>query len=141
MKKILFLLSLVFMVLTGCDFGNDELTYENVNLEKTNGDVKTFINRMETKEDGTGNGIYMFNDTDKRYYLYLSQEFLDNGKHFGKIDIKTEESSLNIYLSDDSEGEKVINKYKVYEIKLDKQYKIIKVFKNGEETHFQTIGA
>lgn len=138
MKRLVLLLSL-FFVLTGCNFNNDELTFSAIKLAEANGDVKRFIDHMETTEDGTGNGIYVFNDTGKRFYLYLSREFLDDGKSFGEVDVNAEDDSLNIYLNENSANEKE-DPYKLYKIHLDKEYKFLKVFKNGEETYIETMG-
>lgn len=140
MKGFLLLLS-VLALLTGCNFNGDELTFLNVKLEKVKGEVKEFINQMETNENGFGNGIYIFNDSEGRYYLYLSQEFLDDGKSFGEVDVNIEDDSLNIYLNESSANENAGNTYKLYEINVANPYKVLRVYKNGEETNIQTIGA
>ncbi|MBS4210438.1 hypothetical protein [Bacillus sp. FJAT-50079] len=138
--KRLFLILVISSILSACDLGNNEISFSEVNLVEVNGDVKEFINHIQTFEEGTGNGIYIFNDSEKRRYLYLSQEFLDNESGFGNMDIKTEENSFNIYLNNNSNSKEEINGYKLYEINLDKVYEYIKVFKYGEETYFQTVG-
>lgn len=140
MKRILLLILVISSVLTGCDLGANEMSFLEVNIDEVSSDVKEFINHVTLLKEETGNGIYMFNDTEKRRYLYLSQDFLDKGRGFGDIDIRAEENSINIYSSDSFDDEKESNKYKLYEINLDKSYEYMKVFKNDEETYFQTIG-
>ena len=138
MKRILLLILMVLSILTGCS-GNKEFISE-INLKNVNDNVKSFIENVEGNEKGIENGIYMYNDSKNQRYLYLNQGFLDDGRGFGDIDIKTDENSINIYLNDVpvSEGESAT--YKLYKINLKGDYEYLKVFKNGEETHFAGIG-
>ncbi|MEK3955824.1 MULTISPECIES: hypothetical protein [Bacillales] len=138
MKQFLLLILIVCGILTGC--GGNKVTISEINLEKANDIVKNFIMDVENDEKGTGTGIYMYNDSKKRY-LYLNQDFLDDGKEFGDIDIKTDENSINIYLNDISNSEGEADTYKLYKINVKGDYEYLKVFKNGEETHFEGIGA
>lgn len=138
MKQFLLLILIVCGILTGC--GGNKVTISEINLEKANDIVKNFIMDVENDEKGTGTGIYMYNDSKKRY-LYLNQDFLDDGKEFGDIDIKTDENSINIYLNDNSNSEEEAGTYKLYKINVKGDYEYLKVFKNGEETHFEGIGA
>ncbi|MEK5147748.1 hypothetical protein MKX53_11980 [Psychrobacillus sp. FSL K6-4615] len=138
MKQFLLLILIVCGILTGC--GGNKVTISEINLEKANDIVKNFIMDVENDEKGTGTGIYMYNDSKKRY-LYLNQDFLDDGKEFGDIDIKTDENSINIYLNDISNSEGEAGTYKLYKINVKGDYEYLKVFKNGEETHFEGIGA
>ena len=137
MKRLLFLILIVCGILTGC--GGNKVTISEINLEKANDIVKSFIENVENDE-GSDTGIYMYNDTKNRY-LYLNQDFLDDGRGFGDIDIKTDENSINIYLNDISISEGEEDTYKLYKIKIKGEYEYLKVFKNGEETHFAGIGA
>lgn len=119
-----------------------ELAFSEINREKASADVKDFITQMEINEDGKGNGIYILNGKKDKFYLFLSQEFLDKGKGFGSIDVKEEEDALSIYLNESSDiGQENQETYKLYEIHRPKDYEFLRVFKNGEETHIQTVGA
>lgn len=119
-----------------------ELTFSEINREKASANVKDFIIQMEINEDGTGNGIYILNVKKDKFYLFLSQEFLDEGKNFGSIDVKEEEDALTIYLNESPDiGQENQGMYKLYEIHRPKDYEFLRVFKNGEETHIQTVGA
>ncbi len=139
MKKLLFLILIVCGILTGC--GGNKVTISEINLEKANDIVKSFIENVEN-DKGSDTGIYMYDDTKNRY-LYLNQDFLDDGRGFGGIDIniKTDENSINIYLNDISISDGEEDLYKLYKIKVKGEYEYLKVFKNGEETHFAGIGA
>ncbi len=125
-------------ILTGC--GGDKVTILEINLENANDNVKRFIENVENDEKGTGTGIYIYNDSKNQRYLYLNQDFLDDGTGFGDIDIKTDENSINIYLNDISISKGEADTYKLYKINLKGDYEYLKVFKNGEETHFGGIG-
>ncbi|PID15312.1 hypothetical protein CSV63_09110 [Sporosarcina sp. P34] len=135
MRK-LFVLLMVVGVLVGC--GEKQLSYSEVTIDQVNADVKSFIDGIETSEDPEGNGIYMFNETEVKRYLYLNQDFLDSGKGFGDMEIKTNEDSIQIYLQENDEPTE--DEYKLYNITLDRTYEYMQVFKNDEETHFQLIG-
>ena len=139
MKRLLFLILMVCGILTGCV--GDEVTISEINLENANDIVKSFIENVENDEKGSETGIYMYNDSENQRYLYLNQDFLDDGTDFGDIDIKTDENSINVYLNDISISEGEADTYKLYKINLKGEYEYLKVFKNGEETHFAGIGA
>ena len=126
-------------MLSGC--GNNEVSFSEVNIDKVKKDVKDFILHIETSESDKGNGIYMFNDSEKVRYLYLNQDFLESKNGFGSLDIKADDNSWNIYLNEISDVTELEDDYKLYKIKLNAAHEYMKVFKNGEETHFQTIGA
>lgn len=129
-------------MLVGCDLSTNELSVAEVHIDEVDSDVAEFVEHVTIFKEDSSNGIYIFNDTEKRYYLYLSQEFLDQGKSFGNIEVKAEEDSINIYLSDDFGKEKETTDYRLYEINLDNQnYEYARVFKNGEETYFQISGS
>jgi len=125
-------------ILTGCE--ENKVTISEINLENANNNVKSFIESVESDEKGTETGIYIYNDSKNQRYLYLNQDFLDDERGFGDIDIKTDENSINIYLNDISISEGEGDTYKLYKIKFKGDYEYLKVFKNGEETHFGGIG-
>ena len=138
MKRILLLILMVCGILTGC--GGDKVTISEINFENANDKMKSFIENIENDEKGTGTGIYIYNDSKNHRYLYLNQDFLDDERGFGDIDIKTDENSINIYLNDISISEGEEDTYKLYKINFKGDYEYLKVFKNGEETHFGSIG-
>ncbi|MBD7942540.1 hypothetical protein H9650_00255 [Psychrobacillus sp. Sa2BUA9] len=138
MKRILLLILMVCCILTGC--GENKVTISEINLENTNDNVKNFIEIVDYDEKGTGTGIYIYNDSKNKRFLYLNQDFLDDGKGFGDIDIKTDENSINIYLNDSSISEEEAGTYKFYKLNFKGDYEYLKVFKNGEETHFEGMG-
>ncbi|MFC4408945.1 hypothetical protein ACFOZY_00705 [Chungangia koreensis] len=139
MKRSLLLILIVFGgIVSGC--GGDKITISEIDLEKANDMVKNFIQNVENNLQDPDTGIYIVNDTKNRY-LYLNQDFLDDGRGFGDIDIKTDENSINIYVNDVSTSDGEEDTYKLYKIKIKGEYEYLKVFKNGEETHFAGVGA
>lgn len=141
LRRVLLLILMISVLLIGCDSETDEFSFAEVSIDEVDSDVTEFIDHVTIFKEENSNGIYIFNDSEKRQYLYLSQEFLDKRKSFGDVDIKAEEDSINIYLNDRIEEETETNNYKLYEINLDnKKYEYTRVFKNGEETYFQVSG-
>lgn len=138
MKRILFVILMVCGILTGC--GGNKETISGINFENANDNVKNFIENVENDDKGRETGIYIYNHSRNQRYLYLNQDFLDDGRGFGDIDIKTDENSINIYLNDISNSEGEADTYKLYKINFKGDYEYLKVFKNGEETHFAGIG-
>ncbi|WP_409254249.1 hypothetical protein V1502_10265 [Bacillus sp. SCS-153A] len=92
-------------------------------------------------EDGSWNGIYIAEDSGHKY-LFLSQEFLDEGKAFGKVDVEGEGDQLNVYLTDQpGESDQKPTGGKLYYIETDKNYEFLDIFKNGEETYKSVVTA
>lgn len=138
MKRILLLVLMVCGILIGCSVGEE--TISEINLKNVNDNVKSFIDGIEDIGKDTETGIYMYNDSKNQRYLYLNQDFLDNERGFGDADINTDENSLNIHLNDSPISKENVATYKLYKIEIQKDYEYLKVFKNGEETHFASIG-
>ncbi|ARF17809.1 hypothetical protein [Sporosarcina ureae] len=132
----LFVLLVIASVLVGC--GGKQLSYSEVTVNKVDAEVKSFIDGIETADDPDGNGIYMYHETKKERFLYLNQNFLDNGKGFGEVDIRTDEDTFQIYLQENDEPTE--DEHTLYKITLDRTYEYMRVFKDDEETYFQLIG-
>lgn len=141
MRRLFVLILVISVILAGC--GEDEISFKEVSLDKANKNVKEFTEYIATNENSEGSGIYMFNDSESVSYLYLTEDFLGAGKHFGDLDLKLDDNSLNIYLTEDSDVSDSVDGYKLYKIKVKtkKEYDYMKIYKNGEETYFQLVGA
>lgn len=81
--------------------------------------------------------VYIYTDSKNQRYLYLNQGFLDDGRGFGKTNIKLNENSLEIYLNDISFSEEEVATYKLFKINIKEDYEYLKVFKNGEEAEYE----
>jgi hypothetical protein len=138
MKRLFVVLMTILLI--GCT-ANKEFSFSEIKLDQANSKVKGFIDSVESMNEENGNGIYLMNDKKKRY-VYVNGDFLSEGKYFGTFDVKTDENSINIYLTEDSVEDTTNLPYKkLYEINADQDYEYLRVFKNGEETHIQVIGA
>lgn len=104
------------------------------------GKIENFIEEVEVTEEGKENGIYLYNESENKHYLYLNESFLDAGKDFGEIEIQTDEDAIYIYLNDNPINGEGVATDKLYQINLQEDYEYLKVFKNNEETHFATVG-
>ncbi|PIC65301.1 hypothetical protein CSV79_01380 [Sporosarcina sp. P13] len=130
------LLVLLTSMVSGC--GKKEVSFSEIRIDQATRDVKSFIETSVTTEDS--NGIHILGNASDTRYLYLDQDFLESGKGFGSLDIKTDDNSWNIYLTEEDEVMKPAENYRLYKITLDKEYEYMRVFKNGEETYFQSVG-
>lgn len=138
MRKLL-LLFVVFL-LVGCTGKNKELTVKEVDPDNVSSAVDDFIFQIETTENGEDTGIHMYNDSEDRRYLYISQQLLEK-ETFSGVDVKGEGDTVKIFVNGDS-GKPAQKETggKLYEINLDKDYEVIRIYKNEEETHFESIG-
>lgn len=118
-------------------------TTEKINIDPALDEkIKYAINQL-----CKGNGVYLFN-SEESHVVY----FILDGTHvnsygealcFSDVKVETKDDLIMIYFS---EGLKnyPFGKYPeqklVYKITKDKNYNYIKIFKNGEETHFDGIG-
>ncbi|WP_153732779.1 hypothetical protein [Sporosarcina obsidiansis] len=136
MRRFLVLIVLISSIISGC--GKKEVSFSEIHLGQATTDVKKFIENRVPSADS--NGIHIFQHTANQRYLYLDQDFLESGKGFGSLDIKTDDSTWSIYLTEEPDVTEPAENYRLYKIKLDKEYEYMRVFTNGEETYFQTVG-
>lgn len=137
MKRIVWLFLILSIVFVGCT--KDQLSIQEVDKEHVNDNVKEFIDHLHLTSNH-GNGIYTYEDSEKRRYLYLDHHFLDNGHAFGDISLETDDDSLNIFINEDQSNSDETNAYKLYELTLDQSYEYVRVYKNDTETFFQVYG-
>jgi len=130
---------LVAVLTAGCSQGKPKVS--EIQMDQVSKTVKTFIEQMEEMDHTADTGIYMFNDSNGVRYLYVNQVFLDEGKGFGGVQVERNGDSLEIYLEEAPAAEQETDAYKLYTIKAPGDYEYVKVFKNGEDTHFSAIGA
>lgn len=93
------------------------------------------------------NGVFLL-DSQERNVIYLIFDDTHvnlNGEapYFSDVRVETKDDMLMIYFNEESK-KYLSGKYpelkQVYKIIKDKDYTYIRVFKNGEETHFDGIG-
>jgi hypothetical protein len=94
------------------------------------------------------NGVFLLqSEKNNEIYLILdgSHTSLEGeAPYFSNVKVTTEKDSIMIYFNEEPKNY-TVGKYPeqrlVYKINTDKDYEFIKLFKNGEETHFDSIGA
>lgn len=93
-----------------------------------------------------GNGVYLLNtEGDKINYLILDGSYINLGNeapYFSAVKIENKEASIMIYFSEEMKtypNGKYPEQRLIYKITKDKNYEYIRVFKNGEETHFDSV--
>lgn len=140
MKKLVCLIFLL-IVLTGCNINeNQELSYSEVKIESVDQDVQKFINGVKEK-----NGAYLFQDAGEKLFVFLNSDTVIQGEkaiQFTGFDVKSEMDTVNIYFEEESTDEyanKELNNQVLYEVKLDKKYDEINLFRNNGDAHFTKV--
>jgi hypothetical protein len=143
MKRIPFILVIISIILIGilgCS-ENVDLVFSKVNTKTTNKKVKTFMERYNDM-----NGIYLYVHSSNDMYLYLNGYNVNNGdkaSYFTDVKVEVKEGTLVINFNEkyiDDYHNKEIDNRVLYKIRQPKKVDTITIFKNGQETHFDTIG-
>ncbi|ERI92341.1 hypothetical protein HMPREF1982_02323 [Clostridiales bacterium oral taxon 876 str. F0540] len=110
----------------------------------------TFSNkkiRIAIEQICKDNGVFLYNLKDNATYLILDgshANFKGEAPYFSDVKIEAKENSIRIYFTQELKNYpfgKYPQQKLVYKITKDKKYDYIKVFKDGVETHFDSIGA
>lgn len=139
MKKIGFLIS-VLLLLAGCNFKNNELSYSKVELNSTKDEVLEFVKSVEGE-----NGIHLFQYEDNTMYVFLNGNIVEQGsdaRFFSDFKVNGKDDTLNIYYDEkftNDYANKTLNNRELYKINLDKKYENVIPFKNNDETSFKVI--
>lgn len=118
MKKIILFLLMTIAILTACNTSTLSIS----EIEIVPKDVQNKIDSNTT--------LQMINENEETYYII----FHSNGD--ASVDLESEGEVLNIKFEENGNGEK---KQNVYKLTTDPEHEQIKVFINGEETHFDVI--
>lgn len=138
LKRILLPILMIVVIVNGCS--NEEVTITEMDIENVKDKIESFIKEVESLEEGNESGIYLYNDSENKRYLYLNENFLDEGEYFGDVEIQTDEDAIYIYLTDTTMDGNEATESKLYQINMQEHKEYLKVFKNDEETHFANIG-
>jgi hypothetical protein len=137
---VMVVISIFFIVIVGCS-KNTNLVFSKENIKSADKKVKIFMDRYNDK-----NGIYNYQDGTNEMYLFLNGFNVKNGEkasYFTDIKMEVKEGTLiinfNEKYTDDYEN-KVIDNRVLYKIKQPKNVDTIRIYKNGQETHFDVIG-
>jgi hypothetical protein len=137
-KFILGIMLIIVFVMVTCK-SNSLLSYRQVKESFVDGKVKTFVHKIRHRE-----GVYLMENDKKTLYLMLNKLSKDKNKvpYITDVVVKPVGEALTISYSEiykNSMKGKKPNNNLLYRIKLNKNFKLIKVFKNGEETHFENV--
>jgi len=140
--KNLFCFGLILLLLTGCSVADDdnEFTFSEVNIKSTDEEVQRFISDVQEE-----NGIYLFDDSGERWFVFLNSKMVRQGEqvtYFTNFDINSDLESANLYIQQDTTSDyaiKKLNNQVLYEVKLDKKYNYINLFRNNKEAHFSLV--
>lgn len=139
MKNILIIL-LSIVALSGCN-AHSSLSFLAVSQESISKDIQTFFQGV--KEE---NGVHLYLDKkNNAVFVYLNGSNViqdEKAVYFTDFDIKSENDKLNLlYKSDETSdySNSSLEHEIFYKVNIDKHYKEIKLFNNGNETSFGTI--
>lgn len=139
--KVIINIILIVMVMVGCS-NNSKLEFSKDSLENTDKKVKTFMDSINDK-----NGIYLYEENTNESYLYLNGYNVKIGEkasYFTNIEMEFKEGTLIINFNEnytDDYKDKEIDNRILYKIKQPKNVDTIRIYKNGQETHFDSIGS
>ena len=143
MKKKLFLIIFISVIIIPVAIViyniNSNIEFTKVNLKNTDKKVKTFINQVNNK-----NGIYLYQNNNKSL-VFLNGSNVDSGEkslYFTDIKMEVKANTLIINFNEkytDDYKNNEIDHSVLYRIKNFKSFYTIKIYKNGEETHFDLI--
>lgn len=142
MSKKVLILSVIFIVLVsivGCR-RSSEITYYEIKIEDASSKLTDFINESSKK-----NGVHIFENNNEELYIFLNGcNVFQGGKapYFEDIKIEVQEDSLVISFiekyTDDYSDKNIENKV-LYKVKKHKVFEYIRVYKNSQEVHIDSV--
>lgn len=140
MKKLWFVFSL-FIFLIGCNAEfESELSYSKVAIDSVDSNLHAFIDSVADT-----NGNYLYYAGEDNPVVILNGKNVIQGEqaiHFTDFSVEGDGETLKINYIEaktDNYSDKTLNHLALYEIKLDKDYEVIQIFKNGEEVTFTAV--
>ncbi|RKD25719.1 hypothetical protein BEP19_01900 [Ammoniphilus oxalaticus] len=125
------------LLLSGC---GSESSFFPVKEIDVGADIQSFLKSVEQV-----NGVHLYLNSPKVIYVYLNGAIVKQGEkavHFIDFDVKENGDTLHIlYTSNETDNysDPSLRHNHLYQVKLKKKYEKIKLFRNGEETHFGVI--
>lgn len=149
-KKIIYVLTsltvLLIIIIIGIEklnnvkegtFSAEKLNINSKDYKKINGKVSETINK---------NGVYLLNIGDEKVeYLILDGShisFKNEVPYYSDVKVEKKEDSIMIYFNEEEKTyseSKFLELRLIYKITEGKGTEYTKVFKNGEETHFDSV--
>ncbi|MFS0782714.1 hypothetical protein [Bacillus sp. 1P06AnD] len=138
MKKLIIILC-TMMVLSGCHWisYSDDLSYEEVNLYKTNKSILEFV---ASKQES--NGAYIWDTEDGKLYVLLTGIQVDADgltRTYTDVSISSEKNVLKVSFKEKKTGPSQEDKEKtqrLFKLYLDQSYPNISVEKNGRKSAY-----
>ena len=137
-KFIIGIMLIFVFVMVTCK-SNSLLSYRQVKGSFVGGRVKSFVHKISHRD-----GVYLMENDKKTIYVMLNKLSKDKTKeaYITDVVVKPVGEALTISYKElykkNSKGKK-LNENLLYRIKVNKNFKMIKVFKNGQETHFENV--
>ncbi|GEL78507.1 hypothetical protein [Tenuibacillus multivorans] len=140
MRNLLSIILLGIVLLTGCD-SDSSLSFSEESEDQLNKDVQSFFHGV--KND---NGVHLYFDNhNKAIHVYLNGSNVvqdEKVNYFTDFDVEADGETLRlIYESDEAidYSDQSLKHERFYKVNVDNSYETIRIFHNGEESHFGTI--
>ncbi|WP_239616813.1 hypothetical protein [Cohnella mopanensis] len=131
--------TIILACLVGCNKAASVIN--EVNIEGLNKNAKIFVDNIKNS-----NGLYLFSPIDEKQYLIVSYSNVLQGeeaKFLSSINAEVQDQTLTINLEElvtQDYQDKRLKKLTIFNLGSDQEYEKIRIFKNGEETHFDLVG-
>lgn len=135
-KKIVWVFTFV-LFFSAC---NSELSYREMELDRVDKKVRTFFESVEDQ-----NGTHLYFDGDKIVYVFLNGINVIQGEkaiHFSDFAVESDGDVLKVYYNENETEEysdETLKHQVLYRINKDKEYEIIRAFRNGAEVPFDVV--
>lgn len=144
MGKSIILLAIVFVIIftmSGCK-KDSQFSFEKIKYDEADKKITNQID-MNLKS----NGVYLIYLNDKKdLYLFLNNNNYSQQEEvleFSDVKIEAKGGTITVSLNECNNKYSSDKKYvgkQLYKINKDKEYEFIKLFINGQESHFDSIG-
>jgi flagellar basal body L-ring protein FlgH len=141
-RKLVWVIALSILIVlgAGCE-KSSPVEISEIKIQNADSKVQEFVNRFSNQND-----IYLFTNEKQEKYLFLNGYNVVEGKeapYFSDTKVELDDDTLTVYFNEkytNSYSNKELSNRLLYRIRVDKQYEYIRIFKNGEETHFDVVG-
>ncbi|QMV40036.1 hypothetical protein [Cohnella cholangitidis] len=138
-RLLLFLFTLILVIIVGCN--NASPTIKEVKLQELNNGAKIFVDTIKNN-----NGVYLYSREDDKQYLIVNYSNVLQGEEalfLDSINAQVMDRTLKIHIEElgtTDYQDKRLNNIRVFNLSSTQEYEKIKIYKNGKETRFDSVG-
>jgi hypothetical protein len=133
-------LMLIASILTGCN-KNEGTSIQEIDISSIKND--RFKMQIQNWEQKNGSYLLQYGDKKDSFYLFLNAANIVQGSkatYFESLTVDVEDNTLNIFYSEKEANQTTGIKNKVlYRIPAAKTINTVRIYKNGQEAHFEMV--